>query len=223
MRIKALLATFGASFDDMVRKIENHEAVADCVIQEVRESAARIRSQLNISQARTSKLQQKEKQLEVDCVRWRERALSCRDTDEEKALRCIQSLKHSQRTLENLRLQLSENQNLSADLETHLFNVEQKLSEIQGKKESLSARSARNKVESYALRNLDVSANEGIFDRWETQVMTDEYRTTAWSPSTSGPSDSLDREFRNIEDREALLLELSDLEKDDAKQKVDGA
>lgn len=209
MKIKALIASFSASFDDLVRKIENHEAVADCVIQDVREAAAKIHSQRNLVQARLTRQQQKEQTLELDCQRWRERALACRDKDEDKALRCMQALKQSQRSLETLRQQICDNQKLIADLEAHLFNVEQRLSEIQNKRESLSARSARNKVEACAARSVNVYADVGIFERWETQVISEEYRHTGGANLSA--SDNLDREFRKQEDRAALLAELENL------------
>lgn len=212
MKFKALVATFSASFDELVRKIENHEAVADCVIQDVREAAAKIRSQLNLTQTRLRKLQLKEKTLEEEGRRWRERALACREQDEEKALRCMQALKQNETSLENLRHLIRENEQLLTDLESHLLNVEQKLAEIQGKRESLSARSARNKAESSALRSTDPQADEGVFERWETQVIADEYRNSSYSSSNS-TADLLDREFRKQEDRASLLAELHALKR----------
>src|SRR5690606_18375172 len=116
MKIKTLLTSISASFDGMVRKIENHEAVADCVIVEVRESAAKIRGQLNLARTRHTILTNKEKQLLDDCQRWRERAVSCRNSDEEKALRCMQSLKNSEKSLALLRRQMEENQHLIESL-----------------------------------------------------------------------------------------------------------
>ena len=207
MKIKSILTSINASFDGMVRKIENHEAVADCVIQEVRESAAKIRGQLNLARARRATQINQEKRLLDDCQRWRERAIACKDNDEEKALRCVQSLKHSERSLAALRQQTDENQRLIEDLESHLADVEQRLSELQNKRESLSARAARNKVACHVQQHAAFPDRENIFERWETQVIADEYITTPCVNS----ADSLDREFRQLEDRVSLKAELDAL------------
>lgn len=207
MKIKTILTSINASFDRMVRKIENHEAVAGCVIHEVRESAAKIRGQLNLACARRATQSNQEKQLLDDCQRWRERAVACKDNDEEKALRCVQSLKHSEKALATLRQQTGENQRLIEDLENHLADVEQRLSDLQNKRESLSARAARNKVACHVQQHVAFPDHENIFERWETQVIADEYITT---PCVNN-ADSLDREFRQLEDRLSLEAELNAL------------
>ena len=207
MKIKTILTSINASFDGMVRKIENHEAVADYTIQEVRESAAKIRGQLNQACARRATQSNQEKQLLDDCQRWRERAIACRDDDEEKALRCIQSFKNCDKALAALRQQTEENQRLIEDLESHLADVERHLSDLQNKKESLSARAARNKAASCVQQHTPSPDNENIFERWEMQVIADEYITTPYVSS----SDSLDREFRQLEDRVTLKAELEAL------------
>lgn len=207
MKLKTIFTSINASFDGMVRKIENHEAVADCVIQEVRQSAAKIRSQLNLAYTRQNIHANKEKQLLDDCRRWRERAIACRKDDEEKALRCVQSLKNAENSLGRLQHQMRENQQLIDNLESHLTEVEQHLAELQNKKESLSARAARNKAASCVQHTSPPAGFDNVFERWETQVTADEYGTVAGA----GSSDSLDREFRQQEDKAALKAELNAL------------
>ena len=57
MRLKRLVATVSAGFEDFVAKVENHEAVADCIIDEVRQAAARVRVQHARARSRILRLE----------------------------------------------------------------------------------------------------------------------------------------------------------------------
>ena len=97
MRLKHFVTSISASFDELISKIENHEAVADVTIQEVRAAAAKIRTQLNITHQRTETLRNQEQTFMQDCARWQARALQCGADDKERALRCVQAMEQVER------------------------------------------------------------------------------------------------------------------------------
>ena len=135
MKLKRLVASISASFDDLVSKIENHEAVAEVTLQEIRTAAAKIRSQLNITRQRIEYLQNQDNSLQQDCERWQARALQCSEHDRERALRCVQALEQCEQQKKALRQQIQENTRLQEELIRHLNHVEQRLSELQFKRD----------------------------------------------------------------------------------------
>lgn len=48
MKVKRLMASVSAGFEDFVTRVENHEAVADCAIDELRKAAARVRDRKSV-------------------------------------------------------------------------------------------------------------------------------------------------------------------------------
>jgi len=211
MKIKSIFTSMNASFEQMAQKIENHEAVADCVIQDVSKSAAKIRGQLHKVKIRYENQLSREKQLLDDSQRWRHRALNCREKDETKALQCMQSLKNTEKSLRQLQTQMKESQRLADDLENNLSNVEQGLMDLQSRRESLSARDARNQAAYHVQKSQPAQSAENIFDRWETRTLADEYASTSYRDG----ADILDQEFRQQENADELRLELEALTLED--------
>lgn len=209
MKLKRLVASISASFDDLVSKIENHEAVAEVTLQEIRTAAAKIRAQLNITRQRIEYLQNQESALQQDCDRWQARALQCSEQDRERALRCIQALEHCEQRKKALRQQIVENTRLQEELTRHLNHVELRLNELQLKRDSLSARSARNQVSRHVEKAIPGSEPDRIFARWEESVIADEYLSAP--DYTEIPQAGLDAEFRKMEQSTHLEQRLAEL------------
>jgi phage shock protein A len=210
MKLKRLVTSLSASFDDMVSKIENHEAVAEVTLQEIRIAAAKIRSQLNLTRQRIEHFQKRENSLQQDCDRWQLRAMQCGyDQDRERALRCVQALEQCEQQKKTLHQQIQENICLQNELIRHLNHVEQRLTELQLKRDSLSARSACNQVTRYVGKVLPDREPDTTFSRWEESVIADEYLL---HPSCSENSAaSLDTEFRKDEQNAHLEQRLAEL------------
>lgn len=209
MKLKHFVASISASFDDLVCKIENHEAVADVTIHEVRAASAKIRTQLNITRQRTETLQNQEQNFIQECMRWQTRAQQCGSEDKERALRCIQALEQSEQQKATTAKQLQENLRLQKELQQYLEKVEQRLAELQRKRESLSARAARNKVTRHVEKTLPGSDPDAVFARWEESVLTDEYASLPLTDAA--PEEELDREFRQQETQNRLEARLAAL------------
>lgn len=209
MKLKRLVASISASFDDLVSKIENHEAVAEVTIQEIRAAAAKIRTQLNITHQRIEYLQNQEQSLNNDCRRWQERAVQCSQSDKERALRCIQALEQTELQKTATAQQIRENLRLQKELQQHLETVERRLGELQLKRDSLSARTARNKVTRHIEKTLPGSDPDTVFARWEESVLTDEYSSSPIAETSA--EFELDAEFRQQENHSHLEARLAQL------------
>ena len=210
MRLKRLVASVGASFEEFVNKVENHEAVADSVIRDVRAAAAKLKVQMGGVNAQAERLRKRRDGLAEDAGRWRERAKRLATEDEERALECLRRMKRAEAGQAQADDQLAQYEALCEKLKDRLAAVESRLSDLQLKRTALSSRSARAQVMGTSDQDplSDVSA---VFDRWEMAVIEDEYLDEA----IGGESDRLERELDATEEREELKAALEELKKED--------
>jgi len=208
MSIRRIVTSISSHFEELVNKVENHEAVAECAIADARQYTAKLNAQLQVNRTRNKQLVEREADLELQCQRWRSRARDCAESDREKALRCMQALKTCEQQKKQIAAQREQNESLGCELQTHLHEAEQKLLELQHRKSSLSARAARNNVVKAARREAaDGESSDEVFLRWEEKVLADEYAHVA----LQNPSQDLASSFEMEENRMALEAELDHL------------
>ncbi len=210
MRLKRMVASVGASFEQFVNKVENHEAVAEAVIRDVRASAAKLRIQMGGVMAQTERLRTRRDGLAEDAGRWRERARRFATVDEDRALECLRRMKRAEVEQAQATDQLAQFETLGDKLKDRVAAVEARLSEMQLKRTALSSRSARAQV--MAAGNQDTRSDvNAVFDRWEMAVIEDEYLDEV----VAGESDPLGRELDAAEEREQLKAALEELRTED--------
>ena len=210
MRLKRMVASVGASFEQFVNKVENHEAVAEAVIRDVRASAAKLRVQMGGVMAQTERLRTRRDGLAEDAGRWRERARRFATVDEDRALECLRRMKRAEVEQAQATDQLAQFETLGDKLKDRVAAVEARLSEMQLKRTALSSRSARAQV--MAAGNQDTLSDvNAVFDRWEMAVIEDEYLDEV----VDRESDALGRELDAAEEREQLKAALEELKKED--------
>ena len=210
MRLKRLVASMGASFEQFVNKVENHEAVAESVIRDVRAAAAKLKVQMGGVNAQAERLRERRDRLAEDAGRWRERAKRLAMEDEERALECLRRMKRAEAEQAQAVDQLGQYEALCEKLKDRLAAVEARLSDLQLKRTALSSRGARAQVMGAADQHSMPDLN-AVFDRWEMAVIEDEYLDEV----SGGESDRLERELDATEEREQLKAALEELKKGD--------
>ncbi len=200
MRVKRLIASFGASFENFVSKVENHEAVADCVIADVRAAAAKLRVQINRIQQQLQRMGGERDKLLAEQNRWRQRSLKLADSDEQRSLQCVRQFRLSNDRLQQVEHQLAEYRAMNTRLQKILADVERRLEQLQLRKTALSSRSARASVLADTQRCDDLEAMERVFERWETAVLEDEYREGLFDEQV----DSFEQAFLDREELDDL-------------------
>lgn len=209
MKLKRIITSVSAQFDDLVSKVENHEAVAESAIREARQQTAKIQTQLNVISRRYTELESRHQTLQQKIETWKQRAIvSGNETgDREKALRCVQAMKNAQAESEQVLGQIKETSALRAELQMHLQESEQHIVSLQSRKESLVARSAKNNVKKFADSAGQESDLNSVFDRWEQNLAADEY----FSSPNYCSEDYLDHEFIKEETQDELEGALDEL------------
>lgn len=225
MKVKRLMASVSAGFEDFVTRVENHEAVADCAIDELRKAAARVRVQQARTATQLKRLEEQIGRLEAEAERWRTRALRVADAatvdtsgtggngvaDEAKAIECVRRARRAELEIDALATQRDRYRVLTEELQGRLRELERRLGEAQLRRTALSSRAARARTLRSVERCGPEESLEAVFDRWDTVVIADEYRDGVDPLDGPEPEDMLDREFADEEDLAALREDLAAL------------
>lgn len=207
MKLRRMAATLSATFDDALCRLENHEAVAQCAIDDLRKGVAQIKVQRNRAQAELEQLEYQADEAQKGVSDWQARAVRFADDDEAKALDCLARAEQQQAQAERLAQQIEAHQKLVDELQATLQKAEAQLQQLTLKKSALAARGARSRSLKAVERAECDGTTQEIFDRWEVQVMTDEVTEINEGVSV----DRLERELLAEEEQARLKEKLAAL------------
>ena len=203
--IKRISATFMARLDGIVSDIEDHEAVVQTSIDELRHKVAQARARFNQMQREEAQLQERIEQLGNDEARWAQRARSCAKEDPAKALACIErrqqcqaQAKHLSESLVTYRQAATRLSRDVADSESRLQALNTRHSMMRARQSGSAARVAGVDSDLVSLREVETS-----FERWDARLSDQELRLGDISMS-----DSLDDSFSREEQDAQLRAEL---------------
>lgn len=217
MTIKRVVTSINVNCEDLVARLENRQALADNTIRSVQKNAAKASAQLSVVRYRLDKLNDREVELESSLGRWRLRAVEQSKVNQTKALQCVQALNKSQELLDKVRKQLHIEQQLARDLEIHLDNIENSLSELEARRDSLLARQAKSDLD-LSKQAAAAEQSDAVFSQWEKSVPADEYSHSPFRPCEEKGSN----EFASTEDKKELRQQLDDLCEKDSDNNLDG-
>ncbi len=205
---KRLSATLVSRIDQVVGEIENHDAVVQVTLQDMRKHIAEAKVRLGQVHRERARLKQQIEAQQEDAGRWRERALACAGSEEAKALECLRRSRDCRQRAEKLQQALlgfeATAEKLAADIdasEQRLAQNKQKLTLMRARQSTSSALNATGEEGEDASQLLD-----DTFDRWEINISQAEMIGDA--PQDIDP---LAREFSTRELEEELRLELARL------------
>lgn len=205
---KRLSATLVSSIDQVVGEIENHDAVIQASLNDMRKNVAEAKVRLGHVRREEERLKQQIQEQQQNEQRWRQRAVECAKRDEAKALECVRRSQHCQQHAKRLTQAQTQYEQtaekLARDIETseqHLAEIKQKLTLMRARKSTSSAISATSKPENDSTQLLDET-----FDRWEINISQAEMAI-----DTHDIIDPIEREFITQEQQDELRNELAEL------------
>jgi len=193
----------------LIDQIENHEAVAQSVLDDIRESIAKVRFQVKRIEHETRGLEKKLGETLEEEAKWKDRALKLEATDRARAIDCVQRLKQTRIKIDETRRQIQEHQTLGRQLTDQLRQIEAKYEEFRRKQSLLAGRESRGEALQQMAGIEPGACANNVFDRWERKVM----RNEAHSECLLDAPDSLAQEFQEQEDRADLELMLEEMKK----------
>jgi len=206
--IKRLSATLVSRIDQVVGEIENHDAVIQASLNDMRKKLAEAKVRLGHVRREEAQLKQQIHEQQQNAQRWRQRAIECAKSDKTKALECVRRSQHCQGQSEKLTLAQTEyNQTaekLARDIETseqRLTEIKQKLTLMRARQSTSSAINATSTMESNTTQLLDET-----FDRWEINICQADMHL-----ETPDSIDPIEQAFITQEQQAELRVELARL------------
>jgi phage shock protein A len=190
--------------DELVSRVENHEALVESAVAEMRAKTARAKARLE-RVARDGKALRERMQREREAtVAWRERARTC--PEQPRALECLRRSRHAQATADALALRLAEHERVETQLRTQLRALEERVAEIQQTHHVMRTRQTR--AEALAcLQQAGAADIDSVLERWEGRLAEQELFETIGEPEV----DAFGTEFANAEEKASLEAELAAL------------
>ena len=211
--IRLWTAALATRIDGVVSRIENHEAVTQTAIADVRRTAARARIQLRRVRADGEQLRHRIDEAAASERSWRDRARRKADEDEGAALECLRRAREGERRGRVLRERLAGHERLEAELSADVTRIQERLSRLEEHRHQLAARESRATALS-CLESGDLGPGpiEDLFDRWEVQISEREF-----SFGRDDDSDAFEHAFSKEEDDADLRAELAELRGGDSE------
>lgn len=171
---KRICVTLNAHINSLIDQVENHEAVAEAAMNDVREALANTVFHLKRLQAEKNQMETKLTGLSEKQTKLKERALAIKDSDRDQALECMRRVVAAQNEVNVLTSQIKEHAELAESLTSDVAKIQAKFSELKYRRAQLAARSSRAEALGSVSRQ-DVSSNlAGTFERWERSVLRSE-------------------------------------------------
>lgn len=208
--IRLWTAALVSRVDGMVSRIENHEALAQSAIREVRQAAARASVQLRRVRRDGERQRQRLDELREAQATWRDRARRKADEDETTALECLRRSQQAARRAAALQARLRDHERIERQLARDVTAVEERLVRLDEQRHVLVTRQSRAEAMS-ALRDTSAPVHtdlDDLFDRWEVRIAESELTGGC---AEAEDVDPLEGELDREEEQEELRTELEAL------------
>ena len=215
-RFKQWSTVLFSRVDSMVSRMENHEALVDSAILEVRQSLGRAKVQLGRVQLDRRAIEARQAEARQAAQSWTERATAVAGQDEQRAMECLRRKHASKREADGLTARLAQQCQVEARLVSDIRAVEERLTGLLQQRNLLrtreSAAAARGAMDT-ATSPFGEDVGE-VMERWEMQVTAAELGTGIGTGIGSGQGvevDSFADDFIASEEQQALREELRQL------------
>lgn len=208
---KRISATVSSRVDHLVRDIEDHDAIIDASIKDVRAAAAKAKVRLARVQTDGKRLVERLDKLRDAERRWTERARRTADDDRDTALECMHRRQECERQAARLESSIAEHASMEARLTEQVAELERRVGEISEQRHLMRTRQSTAEA-MRTLRSMDCGNAIDIddtFERWNVRIT--EAELEAGSMDVLDPVDRLEKRFLDDEARAELEADLDDL------------
>jgi len=193
----------------LVNELENHDAVVESGIAEMRQAYAKAKVRFTRMTVEGERLRRKLDEQRRDATAWQERALACKD--EEKALECLRRGRLASGQVTSLEGMLERYRELEGRLYREIEAVRSHIGELEHKRHQMRSREATADA-AWSIQRMDAGRSldlDDIFERWEMRVTESELTS-----DTLPARDPLEAGLVAEEERASLAAELAELERE---------
>ncbi len=206
---KRVWLSVGASVDSFAGKLENQEAVAEGLIDDMEEAVVAVRSELVKTKNEIDRLEKSLTTQKQEKESWICRAQKTADSDRGKALQCVKFVKAADTRIADIESELGVLRSVQKELSVNITDGEGRLSELRRKKRVLTSRQSCAEITNIARAaggNVFGEADD-LFSRWEAKVG----RSEGITEGCSTEADLVALEFASEEEHEELNNLLNDI------------
>ncbi len=211
--IKRITTSVTATLDQAVGQLENHDAIIEATIKETRKSVARTKARINTLRQQLSVFENQLEQAREQSHVWESRARQLAETDQEKALQCLQRRNHLEQEQQRLDAAIDQQQQLISKVQANLTKLQAKHDEMQHKHTLLRSRQTVADVNKAVASSQCQQDLDDTFERWESLVLEHELNN-----DEAASIDPLAQEFERNESDAALQAQLAALVVDNKEQ-----
>jgi len=206
MRIISRISTsISAALDRAVGSMENHDAIVEASIHQIRAKAGEVKARFKRVQSDAARMEEKIQGLDKQVELWAERAIAPH-TNEITALECMQRRKNCQEQRAQLADSREQLRSVEARLRDNVERIEKRLRELQQQRSVMRSRQAAAeacKTRETLYQGCVIADIDETLERWDAQIMGAEI-----THEVTDPIDTLERQFVAEEDRASLAAEL---------------
>lgn len=208
--LKRISLSLTAHMNTLIDQIENHEAVAESVLEDIRSSLLSLKYQIKRIQNESAGFEKRFRQLQEQKAVWGDRARRLPESDHDRAVECVRRMKAAQAEAESVAQQRQAHEVLEKELTEQARKIEARFNELRAKQSSLAGRQSRAEA-AEKIAHVDAGRSlDTVFDRWEKHILRDE----ASAELNIEPTDALAREFDEAEELTELEMLLTEIKSD---------
>lgn len=196
---KRIILSVKSQIDSAADQFENHEALADVAIDELKKLGADNAIQLRHVRHKLQLLEERSADLSGQAQKWETRAIQVAKEDKEKALECVKRLQTTRMQIQDTERQLSKFRNIEIKISDAIKLIQEKIDDLKQKKTLLAARQQQVRTQTALNEQPERTIEElsSVFDRWEDTLVAGEFQ----SQDVSMQEDALTEEFERQEQR----------------------
>lgn len=208
-------ATMGATAETAISRFENHDAIAQSALTEARQAVAKARIRQQRLTRSVADIRMRLEAAEKQAQQWKLRAQNLAQTDEKRAMQCLEHRQECRKQIENHLLNLCRHEDLATDMANRLKQMEIRLHNMMGQREEMRSRESLARA-TQVMGRVDNHGRDGveaIFERWELAIGDTEIHNELYYDNINSVP-SLQREMDEEERQAALKDELAALLED---------
>ena len=205
--LKKLTIGIWSKVDEVVVKVENHDALVTTAIRELQQEMGEAKARLGRVRKDGARMTHTLETARENATLWRKRAAEM-VADDEKAMECLKRSKKEAAAAARLEARLVKHREAEDHLAETIALIERKLDALKEKRNILRTRQTRADALKFAGSDTESFGEEveEILERWESKIERHEY-----TREQGEPIDELEREFTTREEQAELIKELDEL------------
>ena len=208
--IKRWTAGVFSRIDELVARVENHEALVTEALRELQQSTARAHVQLKRVREDGERLRRQLAESREQADAWQARAK--RADDDTRAIECLRRAKRMSAHAAELGRRLTEHERIERQLGEDVRGLEGRLAKLKEQRNLMRTRQSRAEamgVVQDSMVSLGSDIDE-VFDRWEARITEAEYAGGVEGTT----ADAFENEYLSAEEEAQLRIELDELRRE---------